>query len=90
MQQRKRYTFLKNLKNLDVKNLKKKSCKIIILRAKYFNLYYFLFYFRSIDTKIKELEAKNLRIKQFDCINRKAVTILCPHSLHPTLQLAVS
>ena len=32
-----------------------KSYKIIILRAKHFNLYYFLFYFRSIDQKIKEL-----------------------------------
>ena len=43
--------YLKNLKNLF-----KKSCKIIIRRAKHFNLYYILFYFRSIDQKIKELD----------------------------------
>ena len=42
------------LKNLDLNFFK--SCKIITLRAKHFNLYYFLFYFRSIDQKIKELE----------------------------------
>ena len=59
MQQIKRYTYLKILKNLDLKNQKKKIKKIIILMTKHFNLYPFLFYFRSIDKKIKELEAKN-------------------------------
>ena len=52
-------SYLKNLKNLHVKNQKKN----IILRAKHFNLNYFLFYFRSIDKKIKELEAKNFKNK---------------------------
>ena len=45
MQQKKRYTYLKNLKNLDVKN-QKKSCKIIILtkgKTLQFILYPFLF-----------------------------------------------
>ena len=55
MQQKKRYMYLKNLKNLDLKFFFK-SCKTIILRAKHLNLYYILFYFRSIDQKIKELE----------------------------------
>ena len=85
MQQKKHYMYLKNLKNLDLKNKKNKSCKIIILRAKHLNSYYFLFYFRSIDKKIKELEAKNFYESQFDCMNRKAVTIIHPYSSHPTL-----
>ena len=65
MQQKKRYTYLKSIKNLDVKK-KKKNGKIIILRAKHFNLYYFLFYFRSIDQKIKELKdfSQNLLTKK--------------------------
>ena len=59
MQQKKRYTYLKNFKNLGLKNQKKKILKIIVLWGKHFNLQYLLFYFRSIDQKIKELEAKN-------------------------------
>ena len=47
--------YLKNLKNLDLIFFFK-SYKIIILRAKHFNLYYFLIYSRSIDQKIKELD----------------------------------
>ena len=55
---------------------KKKSLKIIILRAKHFNLYYFLFYLKSIDQKIKELEdlSQNLLTKKvifWTCVLRR-------------------
>ena len=84
MQQKKCYTYLKNLKNLDVKNKKKKSCKIIILRAKHFNLYYFFFYFRSIDKKIKELEAKNFYELNNLIVLIEKLSLFYPYSLHPT------
>ena len=60
MQQKKHYMYLKNLKNLYLNFFKK-----------HFNLYYFLFYFRSIDQKIKELEdfSQNLLTKNIIGLN---------------------
>ena len=74
MQQKKHFMHLKNLKNLDLKN-QKKSCKIIILRAKHFNLYYFLFLFqinRSKDKGVRRLFSKSINKKsiiEFNILN---------------------
>ena len=50
----------------------KKNCKIIILRAKHFNLYYFLFYFRSKDKGVRRIFSKSINkksINEFNILN---------------------
>ena len=76
MQQKKHYTYPKNLKNLDLNN-QKKNCKIIILRAKHFNLYNFLFLFqinRSKDKGVRRLFSKSINKK---VIKFNSLTYVC-------------